>query len=161
MDDPKIGAEKNAAVHSLWHRLTKLTSLTFTAESEKSNSGWSGVGQGSVCIKMIDDDTLLFHEDGDWSQSGGKTMRFTNVFRWTKIVSNGSVRLEHLRFGPDRPVYLFDLKSTAAQLWSACDGHVCRNDVYTATLEVQAKSLDLHWTVSGPTMHESIHYIYF
>jgi hypothetical protein len=44
--------------------------------------------------------------------------RFRNVFRWT-LLGPKLVRLEHLRFGPDHPVYLFELAQDANGTWTS------------------------------------------
>ena len=91
---------------SVWSRLGTIGELTFTTSSSAS-TGWSGSGTGTVDVAQPSSNILVYTEAGIWSPNGGKPLNFTNVYRWTLLPD--SLRLEHLRFGPDNPVYLFDL----------------------------------------------------
>lgn len=91
---------------TVWARLGSVRDLTFTASSSAS-TGWTGSGTGTVDVSQPASDVFIYTESGTWAQSGGKQLSFTNVYRWTLL--RESLRLEHLRFGPDNPVYLFDL----------------------------------------------------
>ena len=91
---------------TVWTRLGSVRELTFSASSSAS-TGWTGSGTGTVDVSRTDTDILVYTESGTWSPTGGKPLSFTNVYRWTLL--SDSMRLEHLRFGPDNPVYLFDL----------------------------------------------------
>ncbi|MFI4851420.1 MAG: DUF6314 family protein [Gimesia chilikensis] len=144
----------------LWSRLSSINSLTFTAQSFGSGSGWNGTGVGTVEVESIDSQTLLFHESGNWSPSEGKSLRFTNVYRWRAYSEQKQLRLEHLRFGNANPVYLFDLQQTAADCWDSIEPHVCSEDLYTATLRLENETLHLDWTVKGKTKNERISYVY-
>jgi hypothetical protein len=103
-------------------------------------------------------DVLLFHETGTWQPQGGSTLPFRNVFRW---MQKGAVlQLEHLRFGPDAPVFLFDLTPHAEGNWRAAVPHLCRADQYDAHLTVQPGGIDLSWHITGPKKQERIAYQY-
>ena len=142
-----------------WNRLPQISTLRFEAYSS-NNTGWNGTGTGSVQIKQIDAETLAFTESGTWKSESGQQFKFNNVFRWTLIDSGNSIRLEHLRFGAENPVYLFDLATADGQTWHSIDPHVCRDDLYTAILDVTPDHLELRWTVTGPKKNEDIHYWY-
>ncbi|KAA0135996.1 hypothetical protein FYZ48_17865 [Gimesia chilikensis] len=150
----------NLDLTSLWGSLTAVTTLTFTAQSFGSGSGWNGTGVGTVEVESIDDQTLLFHEAGNWSPPEGKSLRFTNVYRWRAYSEQKQLRLEHLRFGNANPVYLFDLQQTAGDRWDSIEPHVCSEDLYTATLRLENETLHLDWTVKGKTKNERISYVY-
>lgn len=145
-----------------WQRLAAIRELRFEARSGQGEGGWNGEGQGSVVVETVDDDTMLFHEEGHWTTDAGKGIRFTNVYRWTVLPSTDTLRLEHLRFGPKQPVYLFDLKQTEHDhdTWQSIDPHVCREDSYTAELKFGADGITLHWTIVGPKKNESVCYFY-
>src|SRR5262249_28131253 len=86
--------------------------------------------------------------------------QFNNVFRWTRI-SPTAVRLEHLRFGEDQPVLLFELHHQPDEMrWASANPHVCGDDCYAAQLQVEEEGFTLSWTVSGPRKRERINYTY-
>lgn len=145
----------------IWNRLQTITSLQFTAESASpTKSGWTGKGDGSVQVEAEGDTTLLFHEKGTWSGEQGREFAFHNVFRWSLELETQKVQLEHLRFGPTKPVYLFHLEQVTANTWESTEPHLCRDDLYEATLKLEQDCLELHWTVCGPETNERIAYTY-
>ena len=100
---------------------------------------------------------MLFAESGSWRTPEGKSFDFTNTYRWCR--DGDSIRLEHLRFGVDRPVYLFDLIPNGEGGMVSQTPHVCSEDLYTANLELTEEIL-LAWTVLGPKLNERIDYRY-
>ena len=141
----------------LWERLATISKLEFCSQS-RSNTNWSGAGTGIVEISRPESEILIFRESGQWQQDGGREIRFSNVFRWSKLENR--VRLEHLRFGPTQPVFLFDLAPDESGVWRDIAPHLCRDDNYSAVLQVQNKKISLNWSVQGPTRDENIDYIY-
>jgi len=147
-------------LEAVWKRLSSVNSLVFHATSGTSKGGWNGEGRGSVVVESVDSDTILFHEDGMWKPETGKELTFQNVYRWTALLESHSLRLEHLRFGHNHPVYLFDLGQADEVTWKSVEPHVCRDDLYEAIMKLDGEVLTLHWTIEGPTKNESIHYLY-
>lgn len=150
----------NFDLRTLWASLAEVESLRFTAQSFDSGSGWNGTGKGSVEVETVDSVTMLSHETGHWSPHEGTELQFSNVFRWTSVPDQNLLRLEHLRFGKTHPVYLFDLQQIGNTRWDSVEPHICRDDLYTATLECQDDQLYLNWTIKGDTKNERIGYIY-
>jgi len=93
-------------LETVWSRIAAVRDLTFNASSGAS-TGWTGTGVGTVDVSQSAADALVYTESGTWTPNGGKQLSFTNVYRWTLLPE--TLRLEHLRFGPENPVYLFDL----------------------------------------------------
>src|SRR5437870_4089499 len=87
--------------------LRRVTALPFEARG----SAWTGSGHGSVVVASPADDVVTFTEAGTWRSDRGSEFRLRNVFRWSAVGSE-LVRLDHLRFGPDHPVHLFNLAPT-------------------------------------------------
>jgi hypothetical protein len=176
----------------VWQRLGEVQSLRFVARSNNS-TGWNGTGKGDVIVDRIFDNVLTYTERGTWQSDAGLTFGFSNVFRWSLTDGGERIRLEHLRFGADRPVYLLDLASnsndansndansndansndanstgsddlpfsTAPTLsqWSSTEPHICREDLYEATLVTTEEQIQLQWTVNGPDKNEKIDYCY-
>jgi hypothetical protein len=143
-----------------WKRLSSVNSLAFKATSGTNDGGWNGEGRGSVSVQSVDSNTMLFHEDGKWKPATGKELTFTNVYRWTALLESQSLRLEHLRFGQNHPVYLFDLKQADEVTWRSVEPHVCRDDLYKAIMKLGGESVTLEWSIEGPTKSENIYYSY-
>jgi hypothetical protein len=142
----------------LWERLGRVRTLSFSARSGRPG-GWNGAGRGTVEVQRASEGTMTFTEAGVWRPEGGHDLRFSNVFRWS-IVGN-AIRLEHLRFGADRPVYLFDLAPAGQGEWRSASPHLCREDCYAAVLVVRDDGIVLRWSIDGPRKQETIEYTYF
>ncbi|MCA1707640.1 MAG: hypothetical protein LC808_31965, partial [Actinobacteria bacterium] len=57
----------------LWSRLREVRTLRYAASSE-AETGWTGVGSGSVVVSMPADGELVFEESGTWRpERGGPT----------------------------------------------------------------------------------------
>jgi hypothetical protein len=141
----------------LWARLRQVRSLSFIARSA-GTTGWNGTGTGTVDVQETAPGILLFHESGTWLTEHGKVIRFGNVYRWA--LAGEGLRLEHLRFGADNPVYLFDLAQTGDLEWRSTSPHLCREDCYSAVLRVEDDRIVLRWSVDGPHKREMIEYVY-
>lgn len=148
----------HSVIHEAWAHLAAVRTLTFKATSEAPvKTGWIGAGKGAVKVEAPDTRSLLFRESGSWTTPGGKEIAFHNVYRWK--LEDDAIQLEHLRFGPDAPVFLFALEAVGpGKLVSSCP-HVCAEDRYRAVMEL-GEPLSLSWTVKGPTMDETIEYRY-
>jgi hypothetical protein len=144
-----------------WDRLCAVRELVFEARSgSATNSGWTGSGRGTVQVEHVDAMTILFHEQGSWTPEGGQEIRFTNVFRWTTAPDRRLMRLEHLRFGPDKRVYLFDVVPVSEGVLESAEPHVCSEDLYSARMEYDHVCVRLNWKITGPRKDESISYLY-
>ncbi|MGC4015162.1 MAG: DUF6314 family protein [Luteolibacter sp.] len=147
-----------SVIELVWRRLGSVRQLSFrTISRSLETTGWAGEGDGIVEVVAEGSDVLLFKERGRWFSRAGKGFDFKNTYRWT-LGANG-IRLEHLRFGVARPVYLFELEESGPRSMVSSSPHVCSEDLYTATLELQDDIL-LRWQVTGPGTDESITYRY-
>ncbi len=129
-----------SSLDTVWARLSEVAVLQFQSES-RSATNWSGAGSGIVKVASPAPDALIFEESGEWQQSGGRKMRFSNAFRWTRIGAHLS--LEHLRLGPEKPVFLFEMAPDADVVWRDVNPHPCRDDFYSATLRLDPSRLFL------------------
>jgi len=145
-------------IKEAWTQLQTISTLTFNSSSTASvKTGWVGRGQGVVAMEMPDTSTIIYKENGTWNPANGRAMAFHNTYRW-KLCANG-ISLEHLRFGPSAPVFLFQLEVADPQtLRSACP-HACAEDSYQAILNL-GNPLKVTWTVNGPKFSETIEYRY-
>jgi hypothetical protein len=146
------------SLDEVWSLLWTIRTVSFTSHSE-AGTGWDGTGDGVVELRSPAPDVLIFDESGRWqSHHHGRSTRFANVFRWTRLPS--SLSLEHLRFGADRPVFLFDLAPGEDGLWRDVTPHLCGEDCYSGTLKADGKELIVEWSIRGPRKRESIRYVY-
>jgi hypothetical protein len=99
----------------MWATLQNTQTLHFT--------GPAGTGEGRVTVTTPNADTLLFVEKGTWQTNTGVSLTFFNTYRWTKTNTSQSIRLEHLRLGPNHPVLLFELAPITENLWESVTGH--------------------------------------
>ncbi len=97
-------------------------------------------------------------ESGTWQPASGGPLNFSNLYRWSRVAD--SLRLEHLRFGADRPVFLFDMIEGDDGDWRERSPHVCGEDRYAASLAVRENELHVAWSIHGPRKRESIRYFY-
>lgn len=137
--------------------LGRIRSLRFEASSQ-AETGWDGIGTGTVVISEPDAATVVFEEAGTFQPAinDRPAVRFTNTFRWS--VSGDVLRLEHLRFGPEHPVWLFDMAPTPDGSWQEVSPHHCREDCYVASLVVESDKLLVAWAIHGPRKRETIRY---
>lgn len=146
-----------AILEQTWERLRRVRGLAFVARSA-SPTGWNGQGTGTVVVEPAGDGALTFTEAGVWRPEGGREIRFRNVFRWSQ--GKDTLRLEHLRFGVDYPVSLFELALVGGGTWRSVAPHLCREDCYAAEMHVLDDGITLRWSVTGPSKQETIEYTY-
>ena len=135
-------------------RLSVIQSVRFDAQSALA-TGWNGSGQGEVRVETPSPSVILFNESGSWTpqiepHQESHPVRFRNTFRWTFEADGSILHLEHLRFGPDHPVYLFDLAPSSPVRWMTLNPHHCGADAYQATLLVMPIRSSLTGTLQGP-----------
>jgi len=145
---------------AFWEKLKAVTQLTFNAKTKsKEEQGWNGKGKGEVMITK-EGNVLTFSEKGTWQGKQDGEVSFSNVFRWTLDRYAGVISLEHLRRGPDHPVFLFHLAPSGKHSLSSVDSHLCGGDTYFGQIHFDRYSLRLNWRVIGPKKNEEIDYYY-
>lgn len=152
---------KSETLKLFWEKLITIQTLSFSAKSKSpSITAWNGLGKGHVDIKLPDNHILIYQERGSWISQREKTVEFTNTFRWTLNEQAGRISLEHLRFGPQNAVYLFDLSPVDKYVLESVDAHVCNEDTYFGRARYDGHFIQLHWRVIGPQKNEEIDYLY-
>ena len=144
---------------AFWDKLSAIGQVTFMANSQDPQ-GWKGRGKGEVKVTRPSGNVLYFHEKGSWHNSEGKEVGFTNAFRWTLDRTACLISLEHLRRGPDHPVFLFHLAPSGHYSLASVDSHLCEGDTYFGQIHFNAHALHLNWRVIGPKKNEEINYYY-
>lgn len=144
-----------------WGRLSSVKKLTFSAHSQsKEDLGWNGHGTGEVTVTKEGSNLLLFSEKGFWKGKSSQDINFANVFRWTLDKISGTIMLEHLRRGPENPVFLFHLAPSTQHSLSSVNSHLCGGDSYMGQVHFDRSGLKLSWRVIGPTKNEEMRYSY-
>jgi hypothetical protein len=141
--------------------LRRLRTLAFSARSGKA-TGWNGQGQGEVSTETPSPDVILFREAGHWHPTGREAnppLQFRNIYRWT-LANDQTVRLEHLRLGPEQPVFLLDLVPASPQEWTCAEPHQCSADRYSLRVVAQRDGLQMYWSITGPKKDEHMAYVY-
>lgn len=146
-------------VDDLLERLRRVKMLRFQSRTH-SATGWEGAGTGAVWVSEPAAGVVVFAESGTWQPSVADrpAVQFENVFRWSAVETG--LRLEHLRFGPDHPVLLFEMAPAESEMWREVSPHLCRDDCYRASLAVEKEQIVVEWTIMGPQRREEIRYSY-
>lgn len=143
----------------LKQRLLAIAHFSFEASTTLGTQGWQGTGKGNVKSYLDEAGNLIFEEKGLFCLPTGKELPCTNVYRWT--FETDVVKLEHLRFGANNPVYLFHLGFVGEQKFVSVCPHACDRDFYEATLTLSETVISLLWIVRGQEKDEKIEYFYF
>ena len=146
------------SIATIWQRLAVVRSLHSQCQSQLQ-TGWNGEGAGRVCVDCPTPETLVFKEEGHWQNERGTRFPFRNTYRWTLHASQ-RIALEHLRFGPQKPVFLLDLVPANTHRLRSHSPHLCGADRYEATLYLADNTLLFEWTVKGPAKDEHLLYTY-
>lgn len=158
----KGGKSEKELLLAVWDRLKEVEHVTFEAKSHsKKGQGWKGRGKGDVVVTDDGDATLIFHEEGVRVVEGEQEFNFSNVFRWQLHRIDGLLSLEHLRFGPQHPVFMFHLQVTGKNSLESVHSHLCKEDTYFGALHLETTSLRLTWRIIGPKKNEELEYRYF
>ncbi len=105
---------------------------------------------GEVKIEKPSEEEIVFYEQVQWKNESSLLINSKNIYRWTFLPS-GNIRLEHLRFGKDNPVFLVELSMSEKNIWRSIEPHNCNNDLYSAELNMLNENPVLCWSVTGPT----------
>ncbi len=144
----------------MFHILARVKNLRFTASSNLENAGWNGKGTGELEVDRRDN-VIIYKEKGSWTTREGAVLAFRNTFRWTHIPQKDVYQLEHLRYGVDKPVFLFDLIPMSSGFYASTNPHLCAADTYAGELTLCEAGFSLLWTIKGPRKDEKILYEYF
>lgn len=156
-----LQVNKAKVLQTFWEKLIHVKQLTFSAKTKsKEESGWNGKGKGEVVVTRDGSCIMNFNEKGVWQNKQSGEIGFSNVFRWTLDRDAGVISLEHLRRGPDRPVFLFHLAPSGKHSLSSVDSHLCEGDAYFGQIHFDRHALRLNWRVIGPKKNEEIDYFY-
>jgi hypothetical protein len=143
-------------------RLSSLRTLNFTTHSARHDS-LCGTGSGAVDVTRPEPDTVVLHESGQWrsallAPTGATSFRNVQQFQFDYMTDR--VTVAHLRNGPASPVFLFDLRQIADDVWRETIAHQCGDDTYRCQLSVLPSALLIHWRITGAAKDETLRYTY-
>jgi len=136
-----------------WNRLQTVRLVSIQSQT-------AGPAFGSVCVKKENDRTLLFTEKGRWVNQKIQSLDFRKILRWSIYYSNGLISLEHLHYGPARPVFLFHLAPIGSNRLQSIDSHLCLNDCYFGRIEFAKQHIQFLWRILGPRKNEILYHVY-
>lgn len=153
---PETKRAHQALILDVWRLLKTINRVAFQFKSRNTQ----GFGEGGVDVQDDGDKEIVFQEKGSWSSPDGRAFVFRNVFRWTLNRIDEIIQLEHLRFGPANPVFLFHLVPRGASLLESLHPHLCGPDTYFGRLVLEEGALRLTWRIIGPKKNEEVQYVY-
>ena len=136
-----------------WQRLGKVRQVSI-----RTQSSWQAFGEVSVCEEKKD--IFLVTEKGRWMHRPLQELDFSNILRWSLDRAAGMIALEHLRYGLNRPVFLFHLAPTGPKTLQSIDSHLCLQDCYFGRIEFTERHIRFLWRILGPRKNEILHHTY-
>ncbi len=145
---------------ALWEVLGTVTKLSFSATTKRGGEECTKIGKADVEVISELSTVRVFSEKGYWFEGANPENMFSNTFRWTLDIKNLLISLEHLRYGPSRPVFLFHLTPKGDSIFEAVDSHLCASDVYLGYIRKNKKGFDFRWRIIGPAKNDTLTYRY-
>ncbi len=147
---------------TLWKGLLQISQLNITSVCRRIPPSFERrEGKGKVILQDISENSITTFEKGQWQGVHAKeTVAFTNVFRWQVDWEKERLSLEHLRFGTDRPVFLFYLIPVEDHLLKSLEPHECKEDTYFGSVLFDDHYIHLNWRVVGPKKNETTQMVY-
>lgn len=144
-----------------FNRLKKVKGYTISAKMNQQHIAHTKQGKAEVIISNHHPNELIFTEKGSWQQENQPEMAFTNSFRWTLDKKQSLLSLEHLRYGFDKPVFLFYLTVNSSKCLESLHPHICSQDTYLGNIQWSSKEIEFQWRIIGPNKNDFLTYHYF
>lgn len=144
--------QRALCLQNFWGKLKRVKQLTIRSSQAEA--------KGDVVVIEEGKNRITFRERGCWIHPDSKGMEFHNHLRWSFDFENGLVGLEHLRHGPDHPVFLFHLAPLSPTQLQSIDSHLCRNDTYFGQMSFNDQGMQFLWKILGPHKNETLIYNY-
>ncbi len=153
-------SQKNMLLQ-FWEQLGKVQHLTVSAKSKEVHEQSTKMGKAEVAIAASSGCSLVFQEKGHWLLDEHPSSAFSNSFRWTLDLNSSLITLEHLRYGPTHPVFLFHFTPFGPHMLESVDAHLCNQDTYLGNIGWDRKRIEFRWRIIGPNKNTELTYYYF
>lgn len=90
-------------VIEIFSEIKKLNTECLDAKGKQTKSL-----SGFVKVEKPHNNEIIFNEKLYWENESRLLINSRNTYRWI-LVNSGNIKLEHLRFGKDDPVFLVEL----------------------------------------------------
>lgn len=144
----------------VFKKLKNVGTLSLQTTSRIGKNVETKKGHALVLAQAKADDEIVFIEKGSWDLGPGPATSFSNTFRWTLHRDRALIALEHLRYGENHPVHLFDLKLSKPNLFESQVAHECGADTYVGRLHWSSQGMELAVRVLGPGKNILLEYVY-
>jgi len=124
----------------------------------RTQNGEEAIGEVKVAEEKPG--IYTFTERGTWVKGRQQNINFHNSLRWSFVYEQGIIRLEHLRHGPDHPIFLSYLTPISAKQLQSMDPHLCQEDCYFGHIEFTKQGIYLTWRILSARKNETFHYVY-
>ncbi|HSW71928.1 MAG TPA: winged helix-turn-helix domain-containing protein [Chlamydiales bacterium] len=141
------------SLQSFWERIVQVQQMTI-----RTHTGEEAIGE--VNVKEEKPGVLLFIVRGKWVKGVEQDMAFHNSLRWTFLFEDSLVRLEHLRHGPNHPIFLSHLAPITPRHLQSIDPHLCQGDCYFGRIEFSKLGIYMTWRILSGDKNETLHYVY-
>jgi len=111
-------------------------------------------------VTRPDDFSIITEELGGWVNMEGQKVVSKNVYKWT-AQSDSILKLEHLRFGEEKPIFLVSFYNEKNILWKSLKPHICQQDIYSAEIVISHSNVKLIWSIETPKHTYSIESTYY
>lgn len=142
-----------------FNRLSKVSFLKLNASLKKGHQSDNKEGHATVLISQDHINELIFHEKGVW-QTSFQEVAFSNTFRFTLDEKAQLISLEHLRYGFEKPVFLFNLTTNQPHFLESVNPHICSEDVYLGNIQWSKNGIVLSIRIIGPKKNDLLTYTY-
>ncbi len=141
-------------------RLSKVRSLKIEAFFYENEKEEQKKGQAHVEVICQGRHKLVFHEKGQWLLPQFSELIFKNAFKWTFNPLAQLISIEHLRYGEDQPVFLFDLTSDKSGHLESINTFSQLNELHFASIHWTKKQIHFQWRIIGNKKNDLLHYYY-
>jgi len=144
-------------LQAFWKRLLKVERLNLLSKSQHMRMQ---VGKAEITSELVNSNVLVFNEKGYWYVDQDPSISFSSAFRWTLNAKSNLITLEHLRQGPNYPVFLFNLTASRPDQLVSIDAHLCGEDTYLGYITWDQSQITFHWRIIGPQKNDELIYNY-
>ena len=137
----------NSNLKYLFNKLVKVKRLNFKVNHP--NPSLNMQLNCNLKVTRPDDSSIITEELGDWINNEGQKVVSKNIYKWS-VQNNSILKLEHLRFGEKKPIFLVNFYNEKNYLWKSLKPHICEQDIYNAEIDISPTNIKLIWNINTP-----------